>query len=378
MDMCKKYDGLILIKGTSYNNVKDALQQWIVLYADDLETDIAFGLCNLGMETHIIKVDERLDNDHFFYLVNYLEFPDNIRYKVNIEGFTTASKYKQFINKKIIVYIDDKDAEGDNVFVITEDNETFKVDFGGKVKKVKSTKTYKLPHISDINLLSNPEIIKPDKKKIAKEKQKKSQNRIKKRFKIILLIVLVLFIISIPISFINRENFSFVFYLFSVGLGAWFFLDYEMLRVNKYYGYCFLIAVIFLIYCLILQYIIKIQFINDINSFEITTFIPISFLIIQKPLRFCFKKITGREPTTERDARKLTADGVYSILCIISTILCICLLYTLINNEDKNPIIYKNNRFEYYFPSDIDSIIIMHSDSVGFGDTIIYRKINDV
>ncbi|MDR1348218.1 MAG: hypothetical protein LBJ63_07325 [Prevotellaceae bacterium] len=350
-------DSLILIKGASYSNVKEELHQWTTLYIDDLGTDIVFNLYSSGKENHIIKVDERIDNDHFFYLVNYLGFSDNTRYKVNVEGFITASKYKQFINKKLMVYINDKDTEGDNVFAVTEDNETFKVDFGGKIKKIKTTKTYRHLHISDINLLSDPEIIKPDKKKIDKYKQEKSVNLLKKRFKIILLTVLILFVISIPLSFINKANFTFALCAFGVGFGAWFFLDYEMLRINKYYGYCFLIAFSFFIYCLLLQYIVKLQFINDINGFDILASIPISLLITQKPLRFCFKKIIGREPTTDRDARKLTADGVYSMLWILSTILCIYVLHTMTIGDDKNTIIYDKHHREYHFPAGSNSTI---------------------
>jgi hypothetical protein len=176
--------------------------------------------------------------------------------------------------------------------------------------------------------LSTPEVIKLHKKKITKKKQEKSANRLKKRFKIISLIVLGLFIISIPVSFINKDNFIFVICIFGVGLGCWFLFDYEMLRVNKYYRYCFLIALFFLGYCLFLQYIIKLQYINNLNAFEGIALIPISFLIVQKPLRFCFKKIIGREPTTENDARKITTDSIYAMSLIFATMLCVYLLYT--------------------------------------------------
>jgi hypothetical protein len=310
---------IIIIKGGSYYNVKKTLQKWIQLYADDLKPNTTFELYKSGYGNHIIKADDKLDNDHFFYLVNHLYSIENIDFKIDIEGFTTASKDKQFLNKKLLVYMD-KDTKEDNVLVVTEDNETFKIDFGGKIKKVKRTKTYELPYI---NLLSTPEIIKSNKKRITQKKQEKSANRLKKRFKIISLIVLVLFVVSTPVSFINKDTFTLVICTFGVGLWGWFFLDYKMLRENKYYGYCFLIALFFLGYCFFLQYIIKLKYIDNLNSFDIVALIPISFLMVQRPLRFCFKKIIGREPTTERDARKVTADSIYALLLIFATMLCI-------------------------------------------------------
>jgi hypothetical protein len=125
-----------------------------------------------------------VDSIKFYYLINYLYYPDNVGYKINIQGFTTANSHHILNNKKLLVYIPDKNTEHDNVFVVTEDNETFKIDFNGKITQVDDDQVYLLP---DLNFCSAPDIIRINKKRIADKIQKEDTNEIKKKFKIILI-----------------------------------------------------------------------------------------------------------------------------------------------------------------------------------------------
>lgn len=77
-------NNLILINGGAYTEVKKALKKWIDLYSDQLENDLDFQLYKNGNGNHVIKVDDKLNNESFFYLVNYLNYPEGIDYKVDI------------------------------------------------------------------------------------------------------------------------------------------------------------------------------------------------------------------------------------------------------------------------------------------------------
>ena len=87
-------DNLITIKGGVYNDIKKALKQWIELYNDQLQDELTFELYKNGRGNHIIKADNRLDNELFYYLVNYLKYPKNIEYNIKIEGFTIGKDKK--------------------------------------------------------------------------------------------------------------------------------------------------------------------------------------------------------------------------------------------------------------------------------------------
>merc|ERR1711991_412988 len=105
----------------------------------------------------LIKADNKLDNERFFYLINYLKYPENIQYDATVEGFTKGGSENVLKNKNLLVYISPTDNEYDNVLIATSENENFKVDFGGRIIKTAENKQYKLP--TDLNL-EFPETIK--------------------------------------------------------------------------------------------------------------------------------------------------------------------------------------------------------------------------
>jgi hypothetical protein len=312
-------DNLIIIKGGLYNDIKKALQQWIELYSNDLETDIKFELYKTGQGSNIIIADKRLTNEKFNFLVNYLRYPEGIKYNINIEGYTTAKDEKLFkkeiLNKKLLIYISDNDKESDNVFALTEDNEVYKIDFGGKVSRINESKVYSLPNI-DFKLLSKPEMIVFNTDELVVIKKEKLNKRIKKRFGIILsLIILVAGVNSLSLFIISNDDISIIttfILVFSVII--WFHSDYEMLRVDKYYNYSFLIAVANLIY----GFLIK-DYLPDENIFLYYGFyFPLVLLIVQKPLRLVFIRKFDREPIIERTSPFW--DTIYGLTLIILTI----------------------------------------------------------
>lgn len=68
----------IIIEGGAFVDIKKALRQWIDLYSESIDKECSLELYNNGFGKHIVKVDNRIDNERFCYLLNYLKYPENI------------------------------------------------------------------------------------------------------------------------------------------------------------------------------------------------------------------------------------------------------------------------------------------------------------
>lgn len=312
-------DNFIIIKGGLYNDIKKALRQWIALYSKDLVRNIKLELYGLGQERHLIVADKRLNNEKFNYLINYLRYPEGIEYNISIEGYATVHDEKIYpqnlLNKKILVYLSDNDKEYDNVFVTTEDNETYKIDFNGKVSRVYESKTFSIPDI-DTNLLQKPERIALTKREITDVENEKLKKSITNRFRIILALIIIIAAINSSSLFIypNNDISSITTYLLVFFVAIWFHWDYKMLRIDKYYCYSIIIALLHLAYGHFIR-----EYLSDEDAFLYYGFyFPILYLIIQKPVRLFFIRKFNREPIVEPHPPLL--DGLYGITILFLTV----------------------------------------------------------
>lgn len=277
-------DNLIIIKGGEYNDIKKALRQWIDLYSKELPDVLTFSIFKIGRGNHIIQADKSLNNERFFYLVNY---PEDIEYKIDIEGYTIGKDRNQLKDKYLLVYISSTDKEYDNVFVATSENENFKIDFGGKITKTRENKIFNYP--TDL-ILENPEAIKINRKAIVQKEEERNENR----FKILSIITFSLTVIGLFINLFDPEIFRKFSFFLGMGIGLWFFGDYKMLQSDKLYLYCLGIATSYLLYILALN--------GDFNKgiLDFGALYPITLLIVQKPTRILYKTIFKREPEVDR------------------------------------------------------------------------------
>ena len=305
-------NNLIIIKGGVYNNIKESLGQWISIYRDNLKDDFTFELYKNGQSNHIIKVDNRLGNELFFFLINYLKYPEGIESKISIEGFTTGKNDNIFKNKKLLVFISSADEEYDSVFVTTSENRTYRYDFEGKIGKiidVKLNRNYKQP--PDFSL-ENPKILNIS--EYIRKSEEISVKRIDKRFKIISFIGLVLLLIAHVIYLTDIDTFLIIFCVIEIGISGWFLSDYKMLQSNRHYIYCLLISIAFLGYGLLLKETLNF----NIDPVIIVALYPLSLLVIQKPARLIFKSYFGFEPVVDKPAPTIE-DGVYSLILIFGS-----------------------------------------------------------
>jgi hypothetical protein len=293
-------DNLIVIKGGAYTDVKKALRQWINLYAEDLQDDFVFKVFKNGRGKHVILADERLDNNLFYYLVNHLNDPEDINYKIDLEGFTTGKEDNILKNQKILVYISSTDRDGDNVFAVTSEGENFKIDFGGKIIKTSESKVYNMP--MDLTF-ENEEILRVNKNELKEIQEQETWFTVNNRFKAISIIILTFFLSTCFILFVLQDWDSFFtsMWVLNFSILAWFFADYEMLRENKFYLRCFGIAAL----CGVYGFILTNRYGDGVFIFLGT--MPLNYLIVQKPIRLAYLKLLKREP-------KITRIGKFAIL----------------------------------------------------------------
>lgn len=116
-------DKYILIGGPNQTDIIKALQQFSNNYSDS-------GVTN-GLELYksksknnlfVVSVSKEMDLERFKYLINYLNYPEDIDYKIDIRGFWTIGKEDKIksnhIDQRVMFYISPNDTEYDNVFGI--------------------------------------------------------------------------------------------------------------------------------------------------------------------------------------------------------------------------------------------------------------------
>jgi hypothetical protein len=314
-------DNLIVITGGAYKDIKKALKQWVDLYSKDLENGLTFQIFKNGIGNHIIQADKRLDNERFYYLINYLKYPEGIEYKIDIEGFTTGKEKNQLIGKPLLVYISPSDKEFDNIFVTTSENENFKVDFGGRITEVRDNKLYIFPNNLTLSVSEN--IIVQNNKDLNTQSES-STDKLEKRFKIISVIIFSAFALTFFL-FKAENNFLTINYTIAFAVWGWLTFDYKILQIDKLYYSSVGLGLAILFY----GYLLKNEYSSEDNYRLILmgTTMPIFFLTLQRPLRFAFKKTMKREPKVKKPAPSF-ADFVYILILLLSTILIPAFYYT--------------------------------------------------
>jgi len=309
-------DNLIIIKGGSFDEVKNALNQWIFAYLEDLQDGLTFEIYKNGDRNFIVKADHQLDNQFFFLLIEYLYRSEEIKDDIQIEGFTTGKNDDILKDKLLSVYMPtDADCKDhDFVMVTSSDGKNYKIDLSGKITELNITRHYKQP---DDLTLQYPEIVTFRKSDYSEEIKNRAEWRIGKRFKPIA-------IIAFAILFLERIFFAEVYpeflLYFGFGLFFWFISDYRMLQSDRYYIYCLSISIAFCIYCMILK--------QGLTNTLLVTFgalAPMSLLIIQYPARRIFKSLCNREPVIDRSV-KTFADIAYSMLLFFSPLALLWIL----------------------------------------------------
>lgn len=303
-------DNLILVKGGAFTHLKKVLNQWIALYENNLEEGWTFKLYNLSRGRRAIETDPRLDTMRFFFLVNYLKYPNDIDVNWEVEGFLKGKEEKLFKGQDIRVFIAPNDTEYDNVFVTTSEGNVYKVDFGGKIIDTQKKEIFRTP----TNLvLENPDIITVNKKELNLLDDDKSISGVRVRFVVLSTLVVLTFFASIIFYAVyqNEKVFNQITFFLGIGFFVWLFRDIKMLRYAAYYFAFLVLAFLLVLYQLYLynQGRIAAEFLLS----------PFLFLISLEPLRRLFIRLVGREPPSDNSSVSNFADFIFiTILVFIS------------------------------------------------------------
>src|ERR1043165_899909 len=94
------------------------------------------------------------DFEHFQYFVNYLKYPEDVKYNADVRGYWTLTNKDKpltaYSEKRVMLYVSAADKDYDNINAVTEDNQTFFMDFGGKITTVQENEKEFLE--TDLNL----------------------------------------------------------------------------------------------------------------------------------------------------------------------------------------------------------------------------------
>lgn len=127
-------DKIVYISGVNLADLKQVIEQFCNSY--NQETFTALPLLTIMNEQEFV-VTFPFDTDFatFCFFVNYLHYPNNIKYKPNISAWASTKAgddwmTNEIINKKVMLYIPIDDKDYDNVYLTTEDNIGYKMGFG--------------------------------------------------------------------------------------------------------------------------------------------------------------------------------------------------------------------------------------------------------
>jgi hypothetical protein len=317
----------IIIKGNPYDNVKNSLELWLGNYADNSELEgLNFELYKKNDAEFIIKADEKLPNEFFSYLVNYLTYPEGLEGRMNVVGYTIISDNKIFSTEaagtEVMLFIPEADKDHDNVYWVTRSGHVYKTSFGHRTSRIETTKKFQE---QDVNLteLETPEIFQYKYEKNNEPEVIETEEDRTKWVKFLAILTIIAILFSL-VFYSEPSTFTGIAEFIGFGFAGWLFIDYRTLQTPKLYNYSLLIALgVSLFGYIVIRSNIFYKYFGDI---QFMTTLPLIFLACQKILRLTFIKILDREPEIDMPI-KTFADFIYMIALIGFVALVTVLLF---------------------------------------------------
>ncbi|MCC2547354.1 hypothetical protein LJY25_12940 [Hymenobacter sp. BT175] len=126
-------DKLIIVDGAALSDVSAALARFSSLY-NESGVVVRTRLVELSQSRFALVFPYDITFDRLCYLVNYLTYPEGIDWPAKIYGWATIRPADEWFRvveagKKAILFVPEDDQDHDNVFLTTEDNRGYKLDF---------------------------------------------------------------------------------------------------------------------------------------------------------------------------------------------------------------------------------------------------------
>jgi len=305
----------LFIEKASGQKIMKALYQWIDLYNEILIEGTQFKVYSLKNNYTVIDIVGEITNELFFFLVNYLKYPENINYSIEINAFTQIESKdfpKDLMSKQIKIFISKYDEDYDNVYGILETGETYKIDFGGNVTKVKNENNF---NYKKTEYSSSPfKVINCHNTKIKKVKNEINNDNFNLRFKRISTISLI---VILCFSFILKDNTNYFIVLSQfVAFGTFFWITIEGKHLQYKEPYLKLLGVTILI--TIWGYYFNETLID--NFWLKASKLSLCYLIVYRILRYIYIIKFKDEPEVDKNADK-TRDQIFNFVLLMSSVI---------------------------------------------------------
>jgi hypothetical protein len=307
-------ENVIYIENGKYSDIQDSLKKWIESYAEKLPNNFKFKLYKVDEKNTVIELSADIENVLFYFLVNYLTYPEGLIQKVTVKGFTRIEDNKRFsstiLNEPVQIFIPKDDSEFDIVFGTMKSGATFKINFGGKITKVNSDIEYNIPDYDYKNVTSQTLGID---KELILEKQKKSE--IKKFNQRFILIATIYFVGTVIAGYFytKTDQFLIVVKISSFSLIVWVMFEHSLLRKVSVYLKMLAVAIFLALW----GHFLSVENTNDV--WLKATRLSLIFLVLQKILRFIYILIYKREPEFDNTG-KLMVDRVYFFILFFGSL----------------------------------------------------------
>ncbi len=266
------------------------------LYRDQLQHDYRIILYKNGRGKHIIEVDDRIDNMLFFYLVNYMIYPEWINYSPQVAGYTIADDESLFDTHILGTRIKVSDArhvkEADQVEVVTSNFDKYRIGFDGNIKAIKGTAILSEPEWPATTITAH-ELIK-----ITDEIKVESFNHkaFNQRFFIISSAYLVL--LSLITLLYRTNNTEMDVFLILIPY-LWMILEHDYVLVQRHYLKFLVFSFAIMAFGQISYYCNLTSLSSPIITLSSSSFL---FLLLQKVLALIYRLLFKKQPDLDNDS----------------------------------------------------------------------------
>ncbi len=180
----------IVVENVTEKDLSKVLEDFTNLYSgNDFVEGIRMYRKKENSNSFVIKFTNQPDFEEFCYLVNYIKYPEGFgRFTPFLRGYINSDfgndKYKPSAGGWKMVYVSKNDRDYDNINFVTDKNESYLFDFGGKTRRLEySEVSFQLTSIDSDNY-SLVQSISPNK---TNEKDKPIKKKRKQKVKDIFL-----------------------------------------------------------------------------------------------------------------------------------------------------------------------------------------------
>nr|WP_321234103.1 hypothetical protein [uncultured Psychroserpens sp.] len=287
--------------------------------------DYTFLLHKNGRGKHVLEVDNRLTNLQFFFLVNYLKFPQYIEYAPDIKGYTNVKDVTLFsedeLGNRIMVLMPEGDKDFDCVHVVTTAADLYKIDFKPKRTKLKRIKFFSEPvfnmdQVTHTQAVAIPEPLPDDYNPFVNHKS------FEKRFYILApLLLLLLYTSAHVLSSTTYDNYL-VFVIMMPFV--WLYFEHDYLFTTRHYIKFLVFSILLLVFG---YFAVKENLVSDSFTFFTVLSCSFLFLIFQKLLSMLYISIFKKRPDFINESK--SSKYFYEVPLFITTVFSSMFLYNV-------------------------------------------------